>query len=197
MGASGSSQVRAGLLGRYMHLTYLNTTPTAFYQNVGGTYAMTANGSRSNAADKDFETLAAAAIDPLGAKEGASFNASSAVMSLKQGGTLFLVRSSGTAADITEANISAAANDGRAFISRAYDLIIDVNGPDSPNTYGRDIFAFIIGANGILYPYGSRDTATAALYKANSFGTCNNPNAITNGLGCTARIISDGYQMNY
>ena len=41
------------------------------------------------------------------------------------------------------------------------------------------------------------DTAIAGLYGANTDGTCNNGRAITNGLGCTARIIQDGYQMNY
>ena len=196
LGASGLSPERAGLIGRYLHLTYLNQNPTGFYANVGGTYAMDVNGSRNSAADAGFGTLKAAAINAMGGGDFAT-SGNAAIMSLKQGGTIFLVRSTGRAADITEAAMNAAAADGRAFISRAYDVIIDVNGPDAPNTYGRDIFAFILGANGVLYPYGSRDTAIAGLYGANTDGTCNNGRAITNGLGCTARIIQDGYQMNY
>ena len=87
---------------------------------------------------------------------------------------------------------------------------IDVNGKTSPNTYGRDIFAFYVGTNGILYPYGGLDAsifdkgnASAVWNAKGEDGKSSSGDAscadgeIGNGLGCTARLIAESYKMNY
>jgi len=78
---------------------------------------------------------------------------------------------------------------------------IDINGLKGPNTLGRDIFQFYIGANGILYPMGSKivaeyfgrdyywETATDNRFCCNNLKSCD-------GGGCTARIFEKG-KMDY
>ena len=39
------------------------------------------------------------------------------------------------------------------------EIIVDVNGLSTPNTLGRDLFLFYLGADGILYPAGGLDAA--------------------------------------
>ena len=83
------------------------------------------------------------------------------------------------------------------------DVIIDVNGPSGPNTVGRDLFRFILGQDGVLYPYGSfnvinyinsnaGDTATWATATGD-----NGCNSTSMSWGCTARLIDNGYKVNY
>ena len=99
---------------------------------------------------------------------------------------------------------------GGSLYKKAADLYIDVNGKTSPNTYGRDIFAFYVGTNGILYPYGGLDAsifdkgnASAVWNAKGEDGKSSSGDAscadgeIGNGLGCTARLIAESYKMNY
>lgn len=99
---------------------------------------------------------------------------------------------------------------GGSLNKKAADLYIDVNGKTSPNTYGRDIFAFYVGTNGILYPYGGLDVsifdkgnASAVWNATGKDGSSSGGDAscmdgaIGNGLGCTARLIAESYKMNY
>ena len=48
---------------------------------------------------------------------------------------------------------------GSSYYTNAADVYIDVNGKSAPNTYGRDLFAFKIGENGVLFPLGGRDVS--------------------------------------
>ncbi len=85
-------------------------------------------------------------------------------------------------------------------------LIIDVNGTKNPNTVGRDIFYFIVGSDGVLYPYGSKDVeyilsnGSNTDLNWNSAGaryTCTDNAKSNDGMGCTARLIDNGYKMDY
>ena len=60
-------------------------------------------------------------------------------------------------------------------------IIIDVNGGKRPNMYGRDIFYFRLSRNGRLFSDGNSDNCK----KGDS------------GSNCTARIIENGWVMDY
>lgn len=90
----------------------------------------------------------------------------------------------------------------RDNISSIGKMYIDVNGSSTPNTIGRDIFVFRVGNDGILYPAGGRtysiletdvDTHLWATDNSIDYG-CNN-NAM--GSGCTARLIENGYNVDF
>ena len=90
----------------------------------------------------------------------------------------------------------------RDNISSIGKMYIDVNGSSTPNTIGRDIFVFRVGNDGILYPAGGRtysiletdvDTHLWATDDSVAYG-CNN-NAM--GSGCTARLIENGYNVDF
>ena len=90
----------------------------------------------------------------------------------------------------------------RDNISSIGKMYIDVNGSSTPNTIGRDIFVFRVGNDGILYPAGGRtysiletgvDTHLWATDNNTDYG-CND-NAM--GLGCTARLIENGYNVDF
>ena len=78
---------------------------------------------------------------------------------------------------------------------------IDVNGDKKgPNQCGRDIFDFMLLQNGNLVPkYGKyyADGDDERYYKTSSksWVTCNPSNGV--GIGCAARIIENGWKMDY
>lgn len=75
-------------------------------------------------------------------------------------------------------------------------ISIDVNGEKGPNQYGRDMFNFSLGSDGKLYPSGGKDTnGTGSGHWKNS-GGCN-PAAARSGYYCAARIIENGWVMDY
>ena len=94
---------------------------------------------------------------------------------------------------------------GGALFNEAADVYIDVNGQSAPNTLGRDIFAFYLGDDGIMYPIGGLDVSILDNHGNtdmwNTAGADSNRNcrdgSINQGYGCTARVIAEGYQMNY
>ena len=43
------------------------------------------------------------------------------------------------------------------YTNKAADVYIDINGEATPNIYGRDLFRFELGVDGILYPYHGHD----------------------------------------
>ncbi len=92
------------------------------------------------------------------------------------------------------------------------DVTIDVNSERLPNQYGRDLFTFVVAQNGHLYPvYGSEyaiamhgdNGLTSNDYWENNIDACagNRLNDFTitsvKGLGCAARIIGQGWKMDY
>lgn len=86
------------------------------------------------------------------------------------------------------------------------EIWVDVNGLKGPNYYGRDIFTFWIsnGKGPGLYPWGGLDCV-----ESNTTGNwwknptskvprfCDPSVADKSGFKCGARIIEDGWQMNY
>lgn len=179
----------AGRLGQYMQITgYVKETGQIYYNNKG-LYGMTNSGGTG-----DYVTT----IDDCFALE------------LKNGATIFLraFANGDNNSRRTQDAIDAVIEIGGALISDAADLFIDVNGKNPPNTIGRDLFHFYLGSDGILYPMGSKDTSiydhrgTADIWdngSAGSWRTCRpeSNNVKANGTGCTARVIEEGYKINY
>ena len=106
--------------------------------------------------------------------------------------------------ELTDAQKDTAAENGGVLVSAPAYLTIDVNGGDAPNRVGRDIFCFILGTDGKLYPFGGKDVA---IFKNNgaakdSWNSANAPYPCTDttkssGEGCTARLMEEGYKMKY
>lgn len=72
-------------------------------------------------------------------------------------------------------------------------LTIDVNGSAQPNVWGRDVFYFRIGNDGVLYPAGgAKFTAIDPAEGANM--SCSGD---IRNQGCTARLIENNFVMNY
>ena len=83
-------------------------------------------------------------------------------------------------------------------------VAIDVNGNSKPNKIGRDIFGFGLTTTGKLTPAGTEKLKEFAAHASPDFGNnvplaedgCKDGN-ITNGWSCTARVIQDGFKINY
>jgi len=88
-------------------------------------------------------------------------------------------------------------------------LIIDVNGDKAPNRWGRDTFMFNILKDGTMIPYaGTNDCSKLAKYTNNSIeyvlkqkhwkhaNTCSSTTS-SDGTACAARIIENGWKMDY
>lgn len=91
----------------------------------------------------------------------------------------------------------------KAYGGSVYDSIgmlsIDVNGAAKPNVWGRDVFYFLVGSDGHLYPAGSLNFSILFSGKdINMWNKTGSYNCTTSKtLGCTARLIEEGYQVNY
>ncbi len=72
-------------------------------------------------------------------------------------------------------------------------LSIDVNGNALPNVWGRDVFFFRIGYDGMLYPAGGDIFALMDENGANML--CEDGG--TKNQGCTARLIENNYEIDY
>ena len=95
---------------------------------------------------------------------------------------------------------------GSSYYTNAADIVIDVNGKNAPNTFGRDIFWFQLGENGVMYPYGGAEVARLDANgtwdsKTNVVASCSDDfkgsDETKRGIGCAARVIADGYKINY
>lgn len=93
--------------------------------------------------------------------------------------------------------------EGVSLQEEAAKVIIDVNGAAKPNMIGRDIFFFQLGSDGVLYPFGGRDVAKYEQGSVdrtwNGVGgwSCTDNTKSNFGVGCTARLIENGYNMDY
>lgn len=84
-------------------------------------------------------------------------------------------------------------------------LLIDVNGKKGPSTQGRDIFSFAIDDKGNIIPQSSRQYADLKgadfWYWKNDSVACGIPGSSdvsgVSGYGCAARIIDNGWVMDY
>ncbi len=71
-------------------------------------------------------------------------------------------------------------------------LTIDVNGKAKPNVWGRDVFWFRVGNDGLLYPAGGDKFAKMDQNGKNMSCTKESRNQ-----GCTARLIENNYEIDY
>jgi prepilin-type N-terminal cleavage/methylation domain-containing protein len=70
-------------------------------------------------------------------------------------------------------------------------VTIDVNGKNIPNHNGRDIFYFVLGVDGVLYPVGGKDWAIYTGEDEN-YTSCN-----VGDENCAAYLIHNNYKMDY
>ena len=85
----------------------------------------------------------------------------------------------------------------------------DVNGVKGPNVMGRDLFAFALGNDGMLYPAGGVDYAIYydSSCEYDNFESCEGYwkvedgeypcNKSSEGTGCAGRIMEEGWEMKY
>ncbi len=86
-------------------------------------------------------------------------------------------------------------------------IFIDVNGVKGPNVIGRDLFQFIVGNDGMLYPYGGADYAIYESCEYDNLESCDSYwkneggemacDKGSYGLGCAGRIMEEGWEMKY
>ena len=175
-----------GRLGQYMIINGYKDNQAAFYGDGVQTHAMSNSGGVGQAHDV-----------------------------LLAGGTPFVIETKNGAAIFITAKRNAfnagvkneAINSGRTLYTQAAQVSIDVNGKNGPNVFGRDIFFFVLGENGVLYPYGGRDvnlingSVDGTWDQANTEFSCTDDskgkNQAVMGAGCTARVIAEGYKINY
>lgn len=90
---------------------------------------------------------------------------------------------------------------GVAVTSQDLFLTIDVNGIGSPNVFCRDVFIFLVGNDGKLYPCGSK--VYSALLKKNTDNVYTNVNGDfpcdggKYSAGCTARLVENNFVVDY
>ena len=92
---------------------------------------------------------------------------------------------------------------GGTMCSWFMDFEVDVNGVKSPNKNGRDIFHFVVSDEGKLYPYSGKDYAlywdSSQPLNSNRYywkysSSCGGNSS---NVGCAARIIENGWKMDY
>lgn len=191
----------AGNLNKYINLNgFKEITPRDFYDN-NGPYLMSDKGGRGGITvikDDDEETGSERKSILLFTKNGAVLFITPYV----NGRVSPKLKNAGENTTATEA-AAKAAQLGGALSDLATILYIDVNGKATPNTFGRDIFMFYVGNNGVLYPFGGVDVSiydvgdkTSIWDSDKSRYGCKDGN-IKGGQGCTARLIEEGYKINY
>ena len=191
-GKSSQADIDAftGLLGQYIHVR--GAKPIAkmsTYYDSKGPYALQSDGSKGSLySSLDGEVFA---------------------MELKNGATVFArVFSNGdNLRRTTQAEIDDLVKAGGAYTHNMADIFIDVNGKSAPNTIGRDLFAFQIGENGVLYPSGGKalqvyesKSSDPGLWNGTSADSACLPESKivkNSGWGCTARLVEEGYKFSY
>lgn len=100
-------------------------------------------------------------------------------------------------------NVDSNLQQGGNLGSVVANVFIDVNGLNEPNTVGRDLFYFALGADGMLYPYGGKDYSIynsgneTSIWSNQDAFACNDTNVHTFGQGCTGRVVEEGYKITY
>ena len=74
---------------------------------------------------------------------------------------------------------------------------IDVNGVKGPNRVGRDVFVYMLGADGYLFPFGSKDVNVYSGIDEVNENNCSTSVTGTVGEHCAARLARNGYKMDY
>lgn len=81
-------------------------------------------------------------------------------------------------------------------------FIIDVNGNKKPNKVGRDMFYFYLSSEGYLIPQYGHDYY-GYYWRNDALNGCGEPDkpltskSRSRGIGCAARIIENGWVMDY
>lgn len=146
-----------------------------------------------------------------GSKGGASDLAGTNVYTAlrTKNGALIYIADKANQADGAEDDEATARAAGRTLYNKAANIIIDVNGEAGPNIVGRDVFAFALSHDGTLFPYGSHETASyveggrvklTAREDACDVNAQDNNGEITgisDPLTCTARVVENGYRIDY
>ena len=96
--------------------------------------------------------------------------------------------------DISSADVQSHGFSASSFSN--YHIGIDVNGAAPPNRFGRDVFYFALGDDGSLYPYGSEILRFSSNNEPPYSDSCTDENMGT-GYGCTARLVENGYKVDY
>lgn len=189
----------AGAIGNYMQLEGFREFSSSndiknYYGEGKGPFILNQNGSKNPAVN---DRLARYFIETNNNLANANHS-----LILKNGAIVFLIinNQDGQKTDEEEEAILAA---GGGITSIAADIWIDVNGAAAPNTMGKDIFGFYLGKNGKLYPLGGRSVAVyesippQLLWNSAGSWNCQNGNISGGGYGCTARVVEEGYKINY
>ena len=199
-GAAGIPEF-VGNLGRYLVVNGFQDAITDIYDNQGDNE----DGSATFFFSMDNTGAAGAARGAFPDEGiGQQYSAGACFPIETKNGAVIFIRTLSRPADLADQR-EAAINAGCTLYTVAAQVFIDVNGANAPNTFGRDIFGFLVGENGILYPYGSRDTnrvAGGGLWTGGGVFACTDnfkggDASGEAGLGCTARVIAEGYEMNY
>ncbi len=185
-----------GNLKRYINVTdWRDSTVANYYTD--GIHPMTSSGGINTAAEDT--TLPANHFD----------DDHNIIIETKQGAVI-VVRPYANA-DEDGANAGNAGNHrttvtnlGGGLFERAASVMIDVNGTSAPNTFGRDIFFYMLGSNGILYPFGGLDVSAYISHVGDSiwsnsssdWASCSD-GALAPGWGCAGRVVAEGYKINY
>lgn len=105
---------------------------------------------------------------------------------------------------LNEAQLEAQAFDrGTVIKDIAAEIIIDANGANRPNVIGRDAFKFYLATDGKLYPHGSKeysrylDGNDNQAWTGNVAGSSCQTGNLRNTWGCSARVVDEGYVINY
>lgn len=81
------------------------------------------------------------------------------------------------------------------------DIYVDINGKKPPNIWGRDVYWFILSNNGMLYPFSGTDHHDVGGNRWTGYapycGVSGSSSLPTEGDGCAARIMEEGWEMNY
>lgn len=90
-------------------------------------------------------------------------------------------------------------NAGTNLAQVAANIIIDINGRKAPNILGRDIFKFVLGAEGRLYPEGCRDHFVYMNGGSDDDYVDVAERCVTNrdGAACAAYLMNNKYRMDY
>jgi len=192
-----------GNLKRYINVSdWRDMTPANYYAAAGGAHEMTAAGG-------------VGAVHNGAVHNGQGYDMANdwdVIIETKQGATIIMRpfrTPSGNGSDgIIGAGVPLAtfantmASNGGGLTQRAANVMIDVNGTAAPNTWGRDIFFFILSHRGILYPMGGLDTsvymtgAGTSIWSSEGWAQCYEGHYST-GLGCAGRVVADGYRIDY
>ena len=112
---------------------------------------------------------------------------------------VYFINIENSVSDVIGLSENTVLNAGTNLAQVAAVIIIDINGRNAPNILGRDIFHFVLGADGRLYPEGCRDLAVYMNEGSDEFYEDVATRCVTNreGAACAAYLMNNKYRMDY